>query len=104
MTPIVQIQKLLRAAASTTMEGVTFCYYQCHDVKCFYVLTGYGNWNQLKKTFLLCKCNKGKVARDVNHVCTLISDNEQELLYDKAENQWKKHKDNLNYTEVEHRE
>ena len=72
LTPVFQSQKLLQSAASTTMEGVTFCYYQCHGVKCIYVLTGHGNWNQLKKTFLLCKYNKGDAARDKNHVYTFI--------------------------------
>ena len=86
------------------MEGVTFCYYQCHDAKCIYVLTGHGNWNRLKKPFLLCKCNKGEAARDINHVCTFILDDKQELLYDKAEKQWKKHQDDPKYTEAEHRE
>ena len=84
------------------MKSVTFYYYQCHDVKCIYVLTGHANWNQLKKPYLLCKCNKGDGARDNNHVCTFISDKEQEVLYGKAEKQWKKHEDNPNYTEVEH--
>ena len=58
---------------------------QCHDEKCIYVLIGHGNWNQLKKPFLLCKCSKGEAARDINHVCRFITDDEQELLYDKAE-------------------
>ena len=62
------------------MEGVTFCYYQCHDATCIYELTGHGNWNQLKKPFLLCKCNKGNTARDKNYTCTLILNNKQELL------------------------
>ena len=73
------------------MVGVTFCYYQCHDVRCIYVLTGHGSWNRLQKPFLLYKCNKGEAARDINHVCLFISDNKQELLYDKAENQLKTH-------------
>ena len=85
LTPVFERQKLLQAATSTTMEGVTFCYYQCHDTTFIYELTGHGNWNRLKKSFLLCKCNKGNAARDKNHVCTLILDNKQELLYDKAE-------------------
>ena len=102
LTPIFESQKLLRAASSTTMEGFTFCYYQCYNVKCMYVLTGHGNQNRLKKLFLLCKCHKGKAARDINHLCTFILDNKQELLYDKAKNQWKKHQENPNYTEAEH--
>mmetsp|Transcript_47895 Transcript_47895/g.55257 ORF Transcript_47895/g.55257 Transcript_47895/m.55257 type:complete len:104 (+) Transcript_47895:1865-2176(+) len=84
------------------MEGVTFCYYQCHDVKCINELTGHGNWNQLNKPFLLCKYIKGDGARDKNHVCTFILDNKQEVLNDKAENQWKKHQDDPSYTEAEH--
>ena len=85
LIPIFESQKKLRAAASTTMEGVTFYYYQCHDAKCIYVLTGHANWNRLNKPYLLCKCNKGDGGRDNNHVCTFISDDEQEELYDKAE-------------------
>ena len=85
------------------MEGVTFCYYQCHDAKCIYILRGHGNWNRLKKPFLLCKCNKGEAVRDINHVCTFILDDEQEVLYGKAENQWKKRQHDQKYTEAEHR-
>ena len=60
LTPIFESQKKLRAAVSSTMEGVTFCYYQCHDAKCIYVLINHRNWNRLKKPFLLCKSNKGE--------------------------------------------
>ena len=104
LTPVFESQKILRSAASTTMEGVTFCYYLYHDVKCIYVLTSHRNWIQLKKSFLLYKYNKGKTARDKNHVCIFILEDKQELLCNKAENQWKKHQDNPNYTEVEHHE
>jgi len=104
LIPIFESQKKLRAAVSTTVEGVTFYYYQYHYVKYIYVLTGYGNWNQLNKPYLLCKYNKGDGARDKNHVCTFISDNEQEVLYGKAENQWKERQDDPKYTEAKHRE
>ena len=40
----------------------------------------------------------------MNHVCTFISDDEQEELHDKSEKQWKKHEQDPNYTEAEHRE
>ena len=84
------------------MVGVTFYYYQCHDAKCIYVLTGHAHWQRLKKQYLLCKCNRGDGARNLNHVCTFILDKEQEELYDKAEKKSKKHKHDPNYTEVEH--
>ena len=38
LTPIFERHKLLQATASTTMDDVTFCYYQCHDAKCMYEL------------------------------------------------------------------
>ena len=104
LIPIYESQKKLRETASTTHEGATFYYYQCHDAKCIYVLTGHAHFTRLKKPYLLCKCDRGDGARDPNHVCTFISDNEQVELYDKAEEQWNRHEHDPNYTEDEHRE
>ena len=84
LIPIYESQKKLRERASTTHEGATFYYYQCHDAKCIYVLTGHAHFTRLKKPYLLCKCDRGDGARDPNHVCTFISDNEQVELYDKG--------------------
>ena len=48
LKPIFERQKILQAAASTPMEGVTFCYYQCHDATCIYELTAHGSCNDLR--------------------------------------------------------
>ena len=80
LIPIYKEQQLLRSKA-TIREGCTFSYYQMHDAKFIYTLTAHTGWASLKPPYLLCGCNKGETVDDDNHVCKLISDIEQLVLY-----------------------
>ena len=95
-------QQILRAASTTTLAGCTSSYYQIHDAKLICLLTQHAQWSRNKKPFLLCKCDKGEGARNKDHICSLVSDTEQVLLYNKAETKWNKNKMNPKYTEEEH--
>mgnify|MGYP005698273357 CR=1 FL=1 len=70
MMAIYKQQQILWAASTTIIQGCTFSYYQVHDAK----------------TLLLCKRDKGEGARKKNnHICSLVTDVEQILLYNKLE-------------------
>ena len=59
-----------------------------HDAKFAYTLTAHAGWGSANSPYLLCGCNKGQGVGNDEHVCTLISDKEQLLLYERAEQQW----------------
>ena len=96
-------QQILRAASTTTRDGYTFCYYQVHNAKLIYMICQHAQWSQILKPLFLCKCNRGQAARNKNHVCSIISDAEQVILYNKSEARWNKKKSDPNYTEKVHR-
>ena len=60
-------------------------------------------WSRILKPFLLCKYDRGQAARNKNHVCSIILDVEQLILYNKSEVKWNKTKSDPNYTEEVHR-
>ena len=95
-------QQTLRAASTITRNGCTFCYYQVHDAKLIYMLCQHAQWSRILKPFLLCKCNRGEGARNKNHVCSIVLDAEQLILYNKSEAKWNKNKSSPNYTEEVH--
>ena len=59
-----------------------------HDAKFAYTLTQHGGWSSSKSPYLLCGCNKGEAIGNKVHVCKLVTDTEQLLLYDVSEKKW----------------
>jgi len=59
-----------------------------HDAKFVYTLTQHAGWASSKSPYLLCGCNKGEAVGDDKHVCKLLSDTEQLVLYEQSEKQW----------------
>ena len=53
-----------------------------HDAKFVYKLTQHAGWASLKSPYLLCGYSKGKAVGNVKHICRLISDTEQLVLYE----------------------
>ena len=54
-----------------------------------YLLTQHAQWNRKHSPFLLCSCTKGEgVRNNENHVCKLITSNDQKSLYNNSEKVW----------------
>ena len=59
-----------------------------HDAKFVYTLTQHNGWAASKSPYLLCGCNKGNGVGNDKHVCKLISDIEQLVLYKQSGQHW----------------
>ena len=47
-----------------------------HDEKMGYALTHHALWDIKHTPFLICKCKRGEVFRNADHVCKLITHEE----------------------------
>lgn len=63
-----------------------------HNTKCIFTLMQHAGWTSNKHPFLLCSCNKGDGVTNNKHICTLISDEEQLILYQKSKQYWSSNK------------
>ena len=88
LIPIYKEQQQLRLKAASIRDGCSFKFHQMHDAKFAYTLTAHAGWGSTNSPYLLCGCNKGEGVGNDKHVCTLISDTEQLVLYEQAEQQW----------------
>ena len=64
--------------------GRTVNFSEVNDAKMMYALTAHSLWNRQYHPFLLCSCQRGDGVVDPNHTCTMLSDEEQELLFEKS--------------------
>ena len=73
--PIFKQQALLWS--QTIREGCKFWWYRLNDAKFIYLLTQHAQWSRTLNPFLLCDCNKGEGVGNDNHICFMVSDDDQ---------------------------
>ena len=104
LIPIYKEQQQLRLKAASIRDGCDFKFYQMHDAKFVYTLTAHAGWKSTNSPYLLCGCNTGEGVGNDKHVCTLISDTEQLLLYEESERYWSTINSNSDNTKTQKKE
>lgn len=73
---------------STILPESNLCFYELHDGKMLYLLTQHSLFNRRHTPFILCTCKRGDGVINNDHVCTLLSQEEQEQLWDRSIRAW----------------
>jgi hypothetical protein len=64
--------------------------YDMHDGKMQYLLCQHALFNCKNHPFLLCKCRRGEGVVNRNHVCVLVTHDEQVAAYNKSRSKWER--------------
>ena len=79
-----------------------FHYYDLHDLKMSYLLTQHSLWSRNNHPFLLCSCNRGEGVKNSEHVCKLVSDDEQVYYYNRSLRRYQRQLRLMEYTYAMH--
>ena len=86
------------------LNNSNYTFYDLHNGKMLYLLTQHCSWSRKHHPFILCKCKRGEgVINNNNHICNIITDEEQLTLYQKSEKRYLKKQDQSgNYSKKDH--
>ena len=65
-------------------------YYEMHDGKMLYNLTGHSLWNRKFHPFLLCTCKRGESFSNPNHVCKVMTNEDSIENWNNSVKRWNK--------------
>ena len=69
--------------------------YELHDGKMRYLRTQHSLWNRKHRPFLICNCKRSEGVTNPEHECSLISNDETLILWDRSLKRWTRKGENM---------
>lgn len=88
-TLVPSLKKCLETKRVLRERNPSITFYDIHDGKMLYLLTGHAQWNRRNSPFLLCSCKKGEALNNLErHSCIKILHTEQVDLFERSRRRW----------------